>query len=306
MYGYLRLDGLHGRSHFAPAQCGLCATFGADFRTRTRLLAGPDPTLLLALLDALAPTPAPRATTRCPLTAMLRRRRAFADWPPLPLVAALQLILADEKLLDDRLDKDTLGPATAARLISADVARAEALLTAAAFPLAELRATLRQQAHVEADPNADLEHLATPTADALALIGRAIAPHAGLDSAAALALGTFMGQLGRMLYLVDAIDDLPRDQARGVFNPIARAIGDLSPFRLNFLQQLFSVHAANLGAAFDHLSFRAENPAPPPTPTAALRIALVDQLIARGQARLARMHPPLPLPAPRPTPRTTP
>src|SRR5690606_30095093 len=163
--------------------------------------------------------------------------------------AALQLFLAGEKLFDDRVDRDGVLPRVAAKLLHRDVAAGEATLRALDFPLDAIRATLRSQPAVEADPTADLDALAAPTASALGdAVGWLVRAAGSPDHAAA---AQFAAALGRQLHLVDALVDLRRDLARGKVNAIARAVGDLTPGAVHFLANVHAGRVRALRDAFD-------------------------------------------------------
>jgi len=288
MYGWIELDKTADTRPFAQAQCALCAHYGRGFRTRTRMLAATDPSLLLLLVDALDPAPTERTRVRCPLTFKLTHRRALdPDAERVASVAELQLVLAGEKLLDDRLDREGALTRTAAALLDKDIVRAAERLVARGFPLDALRQALRRQSTLEADPSADLDELASPTADGLALIADWLVAQVGLPDATVSAVRRFGATLGRLLYLVDALHDLPSDRARGRFNPLDVALGPLTPRRLAWLQAHFDGLARAHAAAFDAL--------PVLRHADLLRASLVTRLADKGEAALARDLPCRPL-----------
>jgi hypothetical protein len=239
MYGWLSLEPTAphaGRHGLAEARCGLCGHFGAAFSTRSRMLASTDPSLLLLLVDALSASPLPRTRVRCPLTLMVATRAAVDPTSAsVEAVAALQLVLAGEKLLDDQLDREGLLARVAARLVASDVATAVATLEARDFPVAALREALRGQSAVEADPRADLDALAAPTGRGLGRIAGWLGAELDLPAADVARCASFGDTLGRVIYVIDALHDLPRDLARGRFNPIHATLGHGSPRRARFL-----------------------------------------------------------------------
>ncbi|MCC6621946.1 MAG: hypothetical protein IT385_11860 [Deltaproteobacteria bacterium] len=272
MYGWLDVSGA-GTPAFAHAQCGLCATYGRDYRTRTRMLAATDPSVLAVLVEALHDEAPPRARVRCPLTLMtVKRRAADPTWAPLEAVAALQVVLANEKLLDDRLDRDRAFARAAGRLFARDLATAEALLVGRGFPLDALRQALRRQAALEAAADSDLDALSAPTGDGLGLIVGWLAP---ADAHTREAAATFGRRLGRLLYMVDALQDLPRDRARGTFNPLTRLLATPSPARLRYVRDKVAGLIASLVDAFEALPLKRH--------TLPLRLATVEALSRRAQ-----------------------
>jgi hypothetical protein len=285
MYGWLELDGRHGTAAYAQAQCGLCAHYGRAFRTRTRLLAGSDPSLLVMLLEGLAPEPPRQTRVRCPLAFGITRRRAVdLTWAPLAAAAELQVVLAGEKLFDDRLDQDGAFTRLAAALLKKDLARAEAALLGRGFPLAALRATLRRQAAIERDAEADLDRFADPTASGLGLIFSWLAELLALAPEEVRAVGRCGELLGRTLYLVDALQDFVGDRAKGRFNPIHAALGELSPRRLGYLVARFEGLLGAFEAAFTALPLRRHE--------AVLRASILGTLGAKGRLALAGLGAP--------------
>ena len=285
MYGWLELDKAGDTRAFAQAQCALCAHYGRAFRTRTRLLAATDPSLLLLLVDGLSPAPAVRTRVRCPLTFKLTHRRALApDSDPVAAVAELQLVLAGEKLFDDRVDREGLVTRVASSLLEKDVASAGERLVARGFPLAELRASLRRQSVLEADAAADLDELSGPTAEGLSLIAGWLAMRIGLSDTYVAAAHRFGSTLGRLLYLVDALHDLPSDRARRRFNPLDAALGPLTPRRQAWLRAHFDglVRAHENAFAALPLQRYAE----------LLRASLVTRLAEKGALALVTGAPP--------------
>ncbi len=287
MYGYLTVQGRHGRTALAPAQCGLCAHFGGRYRTRTRWLAGFDPSVLALLLDGLSPEAAPRGEVRCPIP-LARKRTAVSDeWPALPAVAAVQLFLAGEKLFDDRVDRDGMTSRIAARLLRKDIERAEVWLTEAGFPIDIVRRQLRAQRAAEEDPAADLDALATPTADGLAATVEWCAEQAGLHPEARQAARMFGDALGRALYLVDAIDDVREDGARGRFNPLLQALGGVrSPAAASFLRGALEGRLRVLAERLDALTWYRHR--------RVVRDATVGSLTRKGRAALVAVPAPEP------------
>lgn len=260
MYGYLRPEGRHGRTQLQRQQCALCHAFRQGYRQRTRLLAGYDPSTLLMLVEALSDQPPAQVRVGCPLPPFHRRTATDPAWPAARAVAALQLFLAGEKLFDDRLDRDSALAGLTERALRADIARAEDDLRALGadfgFDLDALRAVLRAQADLERDPGADLDALSRPTRQALAEVARLAARTGGCDPAAVDAAGAFAADLGGAIYFVDALDDLPRDLGRGVFNPLAHLATDLTPHALHTLLGLLAGRLSALRRSFEALPLR--------------------------------------------------
>jgi hypothetical protein len=287
MYGYLRPEGRHGRSALQRQQCGLCHAFRQDYRQRARLLAGYDPSTLLMLVEALLESPPAAVRVGCPLPPFRGRQATDPAWPAARAVAALQLFLAGEKLFDDRLDRDSALAGLTERALRHDIAAAEEILAGLGLDTAGLRAILRAQAAIERDPAADLDALSRPTREALRELARFAARAGGCAEPAVDAAGRFAADLGSAIYLVDALDDLPRDLRRGVFNPLAHLAGALTPLALRTLLDLFEGRMAALAQSFAALPLVRHE--------AGLRACTLHSLERRGRVALQS------LPAPRTT-----
>lgn len=283
MFGYLRVDGAHGRTVLAPAQCGLCGHYGASFRTRTRWLAGFDPSVLLLALDGLTPGGAPRVRVRCPIPLARRRSAIDTSWAGTRAVAAVQLFLAGEKLFDDRMDRDSPWARAAASLLRKDIVQAETWLEQEGFPLVAVRNHLRRQSVLEADPGADLDALSLPTALGLAEVSAWCGHYADLGAERVAALKLFGDRLGRALYLVDALNDLQGDRCKGTFNPIVSAAGGArSPAMVHFIGGVLRGRLSALSAALDGLALERH--------AEVLTEATLGALREKGRDALDRMH----------------
>ncbi len=285
MYGYLKVDGRHGRGRASHAQCGLCAHFGRSYRTRTRLLAGMDASVLLLLVEGMSDQPLDRDRVRCPLKLGLRHRVALGpDTDAVALVAALQLFLAGEKLVDDRVDRDSRTAKVAAALFAKDVAESERRLVDAGFPLQAVRLELRAQSALEADRSADIDALSGPTARGLGAIARWLASRFSASASAVDAMATFGARLGTTIYLVDAIDDVAHDLASNSFNPLMQTLGGLTPASLDYLGGLVEGRLEALASAFDALELTRN--------TEVLREATVESLRREAERALKKLPAP--------------
>ena len=293
MYGWLELDKRSphdGRHAFSQAQCGLCAHYGQAYRTRTRMLAATDPSLLLVMAEAISEAPFERTRVRCPLTLKLTKRRAFDPESSLvATIAELQLALAGEKLLDDRLDREGLLSRLAASFLERDLAAGRSRLGDHGFPVGQLQETLRRQRELESNPVSDLDALSSPTSEALGLVSGWLASSLSLGIEEVANCRRFGETLGRLLYMVDALYDLERDRIEQRFNPIDAALGHLSPRRMHFLSGLIEGLVTAHHDAFRRLPLHRHGE----TLESSLVLGLADKARS-GLSRIERLYP-LPL-----------
>ena len=205
--------------------CGLCLTLRDEHGHAARFVTNYDAIAVSALVDAQLPAAGRRQTGPCALRGM--RPAAVAEGDGARLAASVSLLLASAKLHDHVADGDLTGLrarvagraatrlATAGNRTGADLALdTGALLTAAAG-----------QAEAERQPRSLLEVTApTEAASALAFRHTAVVTGQPGNEAPLAEAGRLFG---RLAHLLDAVEDLHDDRARGVWNPID-ALG-LSP-----------------------------------------------------------------------------
>jgi hypothetical protein len=225
-----RLDAPLRRSWMSHL-CGLCLTLRDEHGHATRLATNYDGLLVSVLAEAQAPIGSPRRRA----APCLGRGMAGADVVDsrsegARLAASVSLILAAGKTRDHVVDGD--GPfagriaGAAGRRIADQWERAGArTATAIGFDadvltLALDRQTALEQASSRLGPlGPGLLDLTEPTEDAVAAAFAYTATLAGRPHNAA-GLAEVGRRFGRVVHLVDAVEDRPADQRAGAFNPL--------------------------------------------------------------------------------------
>lgn len=290
MYGLMKArcgDNAHKetrRLHY----CGTCKTLGTLYGPSARMLLNHDAVFLGELLTALTPA-APAADT---WTRAYQSYNCFAlprttDDLPLPLrfAAASNILLTEFKLADQIADGGARHWRIARRWLARPVRQATAQLQAWGFPLGQLWALLPAQAarETEAQPNgaATLDYVAAPTATATALFFRCGAQVAGLSDAVQTQMRDLGAAFGRLVYLLDALEDYAQDVQRKEFNAFRTAYGWTQP-RLDAAQRTLAARAINAQADAITLLLQ-ELPLP-----ADLRESFTARLWGNLRARLAK------------------
>ena len=252
MFGYVRarMDTLDDRQKeaYRAAYCGLCRSLGKRFGFRARFLVSYDMTFLYLVRAACGPEPE-RGACLCPARPG-RRKLCFCDASGYGPVADCTVILSWLKL-DDNVRDSGFFRSLPYRLLRLFYRRAyrKAKARAPAFAsLAEDRlASLRELEAAESD-----------SIDATADCFAAIVSGCGADLPVpelrrpAQAL---LYQVGRFIYLTDALDDLKKDCRHNRYNPLRRRFrvpdGKLSAEDLTYLTELTesSVNLAGSAAA---------------------------------------------------------
>lgn len=221
MYGYVRppLGALpeEETERFRRAYCGLCHTLGRRYGTAARFILNYDFTLLAILLSG--PTEETACKARC-LVSPVRRRSYLAPSGALELAADESVILAYWQLRDGVADHDWFHG-----LKYRGVSK---ILEPAYRRAASLRPGFDEKTRRQLELLGRLEEERCPSidraADAFAALLEAAAGEVD-DPVRRRVLEQLLYHLGRWVYLVDAADDLKKDDASGNYNPVALRFG---------------------------------------------------------------------------------
>ncbi|HLJ56807.1 MAG TPA: DUF5685 family protein [Chthonomonadaceae bacterium] len=217
--------------------CGTCKTIGRMYGQKSRLLLNNDAVFLAELLTAIGPAAPPVGTWSRAFQSVncLALPRDEGESPLALQVAAAATLVMSEFKVADQLDDATRGPwRLAQRVYSRAFCDASAQLRAWDFPLAAMWERYREQAPREAALQSEtgargvlqaLEFASEPTA---AVTGDTFR-HGARVVGAAEETNHVMGRLGfafgRLVYVLDALEDFGKDLQRGEFNAIQSAFG---------------------------------------------------------------------------------
>ncbi|MCI8525498.1 MAG: hypothetical protein HFF17_06155 [Oscillospiraceae bacterium] len=244
MFGYVTADPAllteEERRRYGAAYCGLCRTLRREFSSLSRLTLNYDMTFLVLLLNALYEPPEVSGEKRC--AAHPRRPQPFFHSRWTAYGAAMNVMLAYYNCLDDWHDDRSVLKWGEARLLRGACHRA-----AGAYP--------RQAAAVEAclARLSEIERRGLPDPDGAAncfgaLMGALFVPDP--ESRWAADLYAAGAGLGRFIYTLDAVLDLPEDLRKGRYNPLlALAAGR----RAADFQDELSMLIGESAAAFERL-----------------------------------------------------
>ncbi len=250
MFGYVRprRDALSQADSdvYYEAYCGLCRAMGREFGFRTRFLVNYDMTFLYLLRASLKP-PVQRKKCWCPAK-MCGRKSCLCDEEGYRKVAAYNVILCYHKLLDNIRDGGFF------RRLGCRIAKAglRRPYRKAAKMLPEFRgltvSELEKLQRLEQARSASID----ATADTFArIIAGCVSDYQ--DSALRRPAETLLYQIGRYIYLCDALDDLKQDLKDGSYNPLIYRFrpkdGGLQPEDLEYFSQLMDSSVNLAGSA---------------------------------------------------------
>jgi len=227
MFGTLKpgLCGMTEPETYRRAYCGMCKSLGTRFGLPYRAMVNHDVVLYATVVDALMARGGEAGRCRCPLMPVRQREILVPDSVAMRCAAAIQMLLARAWLGDKEIDGNPLA-GRVSPVLSKPARMARGLLAELGLEPSDFDALIRAQQRVER-AGATPTDAAEPTAVLLGNLMRRIAnlPEASpelRDHETRRALFAMGHALGRVVYLVDAVRDLPRDLKRGHFNPCIR------------------------------------------------------------------------------------
>lgn len=235
MFGYIKpfVPDLRVREHelYRAIYCGLCRSMGRHTGCASRLTLSYDFAFLCAVRLTLEKTKMDVKVTSCALSPW-KRRPIMEDNPALAYCAAAAAILTKEKVQDDINDSKGLEKLAPRLLMPAAKGMAKrALKLDSTLPVKEISDGLSRLSQLEAEgcPSVDL------VADCFGDVLSAIFAHglSGSDKAVASAIGK---SIGRVIYVLDAADDMEKDKKKGNYNPLN--IEPMSPESLSLAVRL--------------------------------------------------------------------
>ena len=252
MFGYVRprRDELKIRDDetYRAVYCGLCRALSRKYGFRARFLVNYDMTFLYLLRESVR-EPAEQRACRCPAR-ICGKERCVCDDAGYDSVAAFNVILSWHKLRDNVRDNG---------FFRALPYRAASLLLRRAYRRAAAEAPeFDRLAREELDRLHRLEEEKSPsidaTADAFARLTAGCA--AGLEEETVRRPAEIvLYQVGRFIYLADALDDLAGDCRRDAYNPLRYRFevrdGTLTQADQDYLTQLTDVSVNLAGAALE-------------------------------------------------------
>lgn len=197
--------------------CGLCQSLGQHHGQAMRPLVSFDAVFLALVADGLSEQPAAPSQTRCPMVPVVHRPTVDPNSDAMRFATHVSVLLAEQRLADKAEEGHWLG--LARPLLSGSGTRARGALRELGVDLGGLEGFERHQSEAERDPGVTPEGASKPTEEALAEVLGRIADLPSVAQQARSDLRRLGAATGRIIYFVDALEDLRKDLRRGDFNP---------------------------------------------------------------------------------------
>jgi hypothetical protein len=229
--------------------CGLCLTLRDEGGQSARVLTGYDVLLLSVLVEAQTGRLPSTTAGPCVLRGMRTATVIRSDTPAMQLAAAGSLLAGAAGLADKVSDRDIPGPIRpAARAMGRRLAgKGKRLANQIRLPTQPVLEAPTASARLEAQPAATLTELLTPAGLAVAELFAHTAAVAGCPGNET-SLRKVGDAFGRLVHLVDAVDDLDADRRNKRFNPLTATTTNLHEARA-FAERLRAEITTGLHAA---------------------------------------------------------
>lgn len=252
MFGYLRplIPELRVSQYYRyrAYYCGLCRAMALTCGQVPRLALTYDTALMSLLLSDLAGEPERIRQRRC-VVRPLRAHKVSEPGQAASYCADLGLLLAHRRAIDGWRDERDIR-AGAGRLALAGYARGAARRLADVARKVDAR--LAELLALERDKCGQMDY---PAEVFGALLEEAAVSCPGLGAAVREPLAWMARQTGRWLYMIDALDDLARDEASGSYNPLLLAPGSRED-TLRLTAEACRWAAGQVAAALDLMDLR--------------------------------------------------
>ena len=219
--------------------CAICRAVKRRYGEAARLMLSYDAVLVAMLADALAEAPVSGFKAfRC-FNNPFKKRNEKTTSPGVEYAADVMVLLGWLSLRDSRADRDAGNALKAAGIFTGEVVVKKAGKRAAER-LGEVARVCEEcteeQRALEAAKTESMDRAADPT-------GRLMAEVMRFTGSRELGY-----HLGRYIYIIDAIDDLEKDRARGAYNPLL-----LRPVSQGDLKTAVTLDLAKVGEALSGL-----------------------------------------------------
>ncbi len=218
MLGYVITDKAQLRVHelatYSGYYCGLCKEIGSSYGQFLRLGLSYDMAFLALILASLTDGSDEIVSEHCVIH-HIAKRPVLHDESALAYATDMMMILGYENFLDDVRDGDKSKLHPMGLLLHRAYNKA-----AAAHPetAAQTKAALSRLCELEAKDNTSADEKAQCFADVMTEVFTGYAPVRSSNRT----LAVFAANLGRWIYILDAMDDYSEDKEKGTSNPLFR------------------------------------------------------------------------------------
>ena len=261
MFGYVNIykDELKVKEYniYRSYYCGLCKTLGREFSLKTRLSLSYDCAFLSLVLSSVNDEKMVISNEKC-IIHPLNKRPVLKDDQYLSYSAYMSVIVTYFKLKDDVSDLRNLKSFFAFWFFKGHLKKAKKKYPAAFLKISDYLKELQKK---EMDKVGDIDEAADPFGKLLETVF--IEGAENFSDSDKRALRTFAYNLGRYIYVLDALDDIEKDIKNKNYNPFLVKYGYSGEDILEFKKRVFdeydiilTLNLESIAAAFELIDFK--------------------------------------------------
>ena len=220
MLGYVNIfkDEMKMKSYniYRSYYCGLCKTLGREFSQKTRLSLSYDFTFLALTLSSLSDEADKINSEKC-IIHPIAKRPVLKDNPYLTYSAYMSVLVTWFKLKDDLLDKKSFKSIFRYIFFGGQIKKVKKK-----YPEAyeKVKENIEALSKFEREGSSDIDEVAHPFGE---LLGSIFSPSdMGFSETNRRILYDFGYNLGRFIYIIDALDDIIEDLENNNYNPFLK------------------------------------------------------------------------------------
>lgn len=230
---------------FRACYCGVCRAVGRSASQAARMGLSYDITFLAVVLSSVISADTELADGRC-IAHPIKKRAYSANDPVLDYAASVGVLLEYLKLADDWHDERSIKALFEMAVLYKGYRRVKKRYGA---QFTFIRERLDELSHLEGERCSSIDISADTFAGILELL---FTPELVTDVSVRRSLAWFGYNLGRWIYIIDAYNDIDRDEKTGAYNPLLiSGNADASSLELSLTLTL-----SNIASAFELIDFK--------------------------------------------------
>jgi hypothetical protein len=228
--------------------CGLCKEAGENYGQLSRFALSNDMAFMALFLGAFADDPDEIAHQHCIIHPLVRKPVELKS-QAIKYAADMMMILTGENFMDDVKDGERNSMAGRVLGIMKQYEKAANLHQAEAKAINEI---LQKLYAVEKSDKVDVNQMAAYMGEVMRIVFTSYT----LPQDQIPQVGEFARNLGKWIYMIDALDDFEEDKARGRFNPMVAMGAKEREQVVTALKPSLEYYLNEMGKAFDLITFK--------------------------------------------------
>jgi hypothetical protein len=249
MFGYVTVDKpnmlIKDFTMYRAFYCGICKSLGQHYGQLKRFLTNYDVTFLAVLIHSILGKDIVISNEKCILNP-IKKRSIVKDNDLMSIISDVTVLLAGYKIKDDIEDDKSIKKKTALRILKRALKKA----TKNQPEIAEIiNSKMQDLSILEKEKSNNLDKVCHPFASMLDEILRILIKDKYNEK-----YGNIIYNIGRWIYIADAIDDIEKDYKKNAYNPYLVDCKDFTT-KKDFIQKHYEDLTFALMSAYNAIKY---------------------------------------------------